>query len=162
MGSCSTFNRVNKENTVIKSKVNKDFLNEPDIDNNINQNKNESEIKIIYDINKKDIWSKRINIFGAEFVENNKNICKMIIDDKEYEISEIYNIGNFNNDILEIKLKGIENVTNMSYMFWRCSSLSSLPDISKWNTNKATSMMGMFYGCPNIIISKVIKTKLHL
>ena len=68
MGSCSTFNRVNKENTVIKSKVNKDFLNEPDIDNNINQNKNESEIKIIYDINKKDIWYERINIFGAEFV----------------------------------------------------------------------------------------------
>ena len=40
----------------IKSKVNKDFLNELDIDNNINQNKNESEIKIIYDINKKDRW----------------------------------------------------------------------------------------------------------
>ena len=193
MGSCSTFNRVNKENTVIKSKVNKDFLNEPDIDNNINQNKNESEIKIIYDINKKDIWYEKngqnINIFGEEFVENNKNICKMIIDDKEYEISEKYNIGNFNNDILEIKLKGIENVTNINGMFngcsslsslpdiskWNtnnvtnmncmfswCSSLSSLPDISKWNTNNVTSMSCMFIGCLNIIISKIISLKFNL
>ena len=42
-----------------------------------------SEISIIYDINKEDI-----NIFGKEFVENNKNICKMIIDNKEYEICQ--------------------------------------------------------------------------
>ena len=162
----------------IKSKVNKDFLNELDIDNNINQNKNESEIKIIYDINNKDeeyeeeeeiinIFEEKedeqiINIFGAEFVENNKNICKMIIDDKEYEISEKYNIGNFNNDILEIKLKGIENVTNMSYMFDGCSSLSSLPDISKWNTNNITDMSGMFNGCSKLKYSNEIKNKFKL
>ena len=115
----------------IKSKVNKDFLNELDIDNNINQNKNESEIKIIYDINKKDIWYERIKIFGVDFVENNKNICKMIIDDKEYEISEKYNLTNYNKSILEIKLIGI---TNMSGMLSNISSLSSLTDISKQNT----------------------------
>jgi len=39
-----------------------------------------SEINIIYDISGKN----NINIFGSEFVENNKNICKMIIDNKEY------------------------------------------------------------------------------
>jgi len=58
-------------------------------DKNLFENKeaNEdiSEINIIYDINKDD---KTINIFGYEFVENNKNICKMIIDNKEYEISK--------------------------------------------------------------------------
>jgi surface protein len=48
------------------------------------------------------------------------------------------------------------NVTNMSYMFNRCSSLSSLPDISKWNTNNVTNMSAMFSGCLNIIISKII------
>ena len=30
------------------------------------------------------------------------------------------------------------NVTDMSYMFYRCSRLSSLPDISKWKTNNVT------------------------
>ena len=80
-----------------------------------------SEIKLIYKINNKDEEfeedEQNINIFGAEFVKNNKKICKMLIYNKEYVISEKYNIGNFNNNILEIKLKGIENVTNMSYMF---------------------------------------------
>ena len=33
-----------------------------------------------------------IRIFGPRFVENNKNICKMIIDNKEYEITEKYKV----------------------------------------------------------------------
>ena len=100
------------------------------------QKEDKSKIKIIYDIYNEEFEGdgQNINIFGAEFVKNNKNICKMIIDDKEYEISEKYNIENYNDNILEIKLKLIENVTNMSYMFYGCESLSSLPDISIWDT----------------------------
>ena len=45
----------------------------------------------------------------------------------------------------------------MSSMFAECSSLSSLPDISKWNTNNVTNMDYMFDGCSNIILSKIIK-----
>ena len=35
-------------------------------------------------------------------------------------------------------------------MFYGCSSLSSLPDISKWNTNNVTDMSWMFLGCPSL------------
>ena len=35
----------------------------------------------------------------------------------------------------------------MSYIFYWCSSLSNLPDISKWNTNNVTDMRSMFSGC---------------
>jgi len=35
-------------------------------------------------------------------------------------------------------------------MFSECSSLSSLPDISKWNTNNVTNMSFMFYGCTSL------------
>ena len=35
------------------------------------------------------------------------------------------------------------NVTDISYIFNGCSSLSSLPDISIWNTNKFTNMNNM-------------------
>ena len=35
-------------------------------------------------------------------------------------------------------------------MFYCCSSLSSLPDISKWNTNNVTNMSKMFSGCSNL------------
>ena len=41
----------------------------------------------------------------------------------------------------------INSVTNMIYMFSGCSLLSSLPDISKWNTNNATKMSEMFREC---------------
>ena len=88
-----------------------------------------SEINIIYQINKEN--KEYIKIFGNKFVENNKNICKMIIDNKEYEICEKYNIKKYNKNKLEIKLKGINNINNMSNMFIHCSSLLSLSDISK-------------------------------
>ena len=39
------------------------------------------------------------------------------------------------------------NVTDMSLLFGECSSLKSLPDISEWNTNNVTNMGGMFCGC---------------
>ena len=114
-------------------------------------NENISEISIIYDINKKDESIEReenkINILGSEFIKNNKNICKLIIDNKEYEINDKYNTKKCNDNILKIKLKGINNITDMSNMFKKCSSLISLPDISKWNTSNVTNMSDIFYGC---------------
>ena len=38
-----------------------------------------------------------------------------------------------------------KNVTNMSFMFSLCSSLKSLPDISKWDMSNVTSKKGMFH-----------------
>ena len=35
----------------------------------------------------------------------------------------------------------------MSGMFYNCSLLSKLPDISKWNTSNAINMSNMFSGC---------------
>ena len=55
------------------------------------ENEELSYINIIYDVKQKD--NKEINIFGYEFVKNNKNKCKkMIIDNKEYELAYQYNI----------------------------------------------------------------------
>jgi surface protein len=54
------------------------------------------------------------------------------------------------------------NAIHISYMFFKCLSLSSLPNISKWNTNNVKNLSGMFDGCSNIIISKIIKKKFNL
>jgi len=35
-------------------------------------------------------------------------------------------------------------------LFSDCSSLESLPDISKWNTNNVTEMIFLFYGCSSL------------
>ena len=118
------------------------------------------EINIIYDIKGDD---RDINIFGIIFVMNNRDKCKMIIDNKENEIAEKYYVNsNNNNNKLNIILKGINNVTSMNGMFRYCSSLSSLPDISKWDTNNVTNMNEMFYGCLNIIITKIIIKKFNI
>ena len=111
-------------------------------------NEDISEINIIYNIIEDE---GNINIFGSEFVKNNKNIYKMIIDDKEYEITEEYNAKSKVINKLNIKLKGINNITNMNDMFNGCSRLLSLPDISKWNTINATNMSHMFSGCSSLI-----------
>jgi len=106
------------------------------------------EINIIYDIKGDD---RDINIFGYDFVRNNRDKCKMIIDNIESEITEVYYVNNnYNNNKLNIILKGINNVTSMNGMFRYCSSLSSLPDISKWDTNNVTDMSYMFYGCSSL------------
>ena len=116
-------------------------------------NEGVSEINIIYGIKKDD---KYIKIFGNIFVENNKNKCKMMIDNKEYEITEKYCVNNKNHNKLYIKLKGINNVINMSNMFKECSSLLSLPDISKWNTNNVIDMSYIFYGCSSLTFFIII------
>ena len=42
-------------------------------------------------------------------------------------------------------------------MFSGCSSLSSLPDISKWNTNKLIFGNDMFSGCLSLLYKCKIK-----
>ncbi len=38
----------------------------------------------------------------------------------------------------------------MEYIFAGCTSLESLPDISKWDTREVTNMSGMFVGCMSL------------
>jgi len=68
--------------------------------NNNMPNKDITEINIIYNTKNKEY----INLFGDKFIENNKKIFKMIIDNKEYEIVGRYYVKN-NNNILKIKIK---------------------------------------------------------
>ena len=87
--------------------------------------------EIVYDFNKKDKTiegeGNNINIFGYDFVKNNIDICKMIIDNKEYKLAEQFDIqNNNNNNILKIKLKRVEKITNFRGMFMNCSSLQSI------------------------------------
>ena len=152
------FNKINLGtilNIPIKKfyeKLNKNIeLNKIDKINNtdviINNNNYLNEITIQYNI----CDDYRIKLFGGNFVDNNKNKCTIIIDKKEYNLCEYYKDENLKlKKILEIKLKGIKNITNISYMFYGCHSLSSLPDISKWNTKNVIYMSSMFSSCNSL------------
>ena len=121
-----------------------DFLNENKINKIkkiINRYENKiNELTIIY----KNQDDEKIKLFGFDFVNNNKRNCYLLINNKISKlIEEIDYHKYYNNDVRKIKIKLIENktysffsgynngITNMSYMFYGCSSLSSLPDISQ-------------------------------
>jgi len=38
----------------------------------------------------------------------------------------------------------------MNYLFRRCRSLQSLPDISMWQTSNTERMRSIFYGCSSL------------
>ena len=132
---------------------NNNSQNNNDINNIENQNNNQQFQKelsnndyIIYKPNNEG----NVRIFGADFVDNNKKKCKIIYKNKEFELKEYFNDINkkYNNkDEIKIKLKGINNITNMSHMFYNCETLYSLSDILKLDTSKVTSMSGMFFSC---------------
>ena len=118
------------------------------IKNNIIENQI-NEIRIKYKLGNE----KKLRIFGYNFVYNNKKNCTIIINGIEKELTEMLEIGDElkNKYILEIKLKGIKNISNMSYIFAHCSSLISLPDISKWNTENIIDMSYLFYHCSSLM-----------
>ena len=100
--------------------------------------------------------SKKIRLFGTKFVVNNKNNCKIILNNQIQEINDIFIINNdlrkyinSKNGILEIKLKINKNqsLINMSHMFKDCSTLLFLPNISELNTFHVKDMSYLFYGC---------------
>ena len=122
----------------------------------IKQNPNDG-ITLIYQIIKQ--MDTKINIFGKEFVERNKDKCKIIINEQEQELVESIDNNKYkelfdfegNYTEIVIKLKGIKDVTDASYMFKDCVALIALPDIGKWDTTNVTSMEGLFWKCWTLI-----------
>ena len=51
-----------------------------------------------------------------------------------------------------------KNVTTMINMFKNCSSLKSFPDISKWKLSKELDKQYMFKGCDERIIPEKFKS----
>ena len=72
-----------------------------------------NEMNIIYEKLKNE---EKIKIFGREFVDSNKKNCKIIYKEKEYELTEFFEIEEMD-DILEIKLIANNDITDMSHMF---------------------------------------------
>ena len=139
------------------------FINDIDqsIENNKMTNISENFNKIInsYKESNKDIIKYRINegdklvkIFGTNFVLNNWDNCRIICEDKEYRLTEYFEIKNYtkNSKILEIKLNIFRELKDISFMFSDCSSLISVSRFITWNTENVTNMRGMFAACTSL------------
>ena len=92
---------------------------------------------------------KEKKILGKEFVEQNGNICYIMHKNKEYELSKCFKVEE-NNDDKIIKIIGLNRVNNIIYMFYKCSSLVSIGDISNMNTRNINDMSYMFYECSSL------------
>ena len=66
-------------------------------------------------------------------------------NDKLKQLDTYYEQEEYNNaKEVVIKLIGINSVTDMSYMFYECKSLSCIPDIDRLDTSKVINMSYMF------------------
>ena len=93
-----------------------------------------------------------IKLFDKKFIKNNRDNCILSINNKIIDICEYYSI---NKELKEknIKLSIIQKnkIINMSNMFSNCTLLSSLLDISKWNTRNVEDMSNMFFHCTSLL-----------
>ena len=97
---------------------------------------------------------EKVRIFGNRFISKNMHKCKIIFKSKEFDLKEYFNDidHNYNNKTLfNFKLKGINNITDMSHMFNGCNSLNYLPDLSSWNTSNIYDMSFMFSSCHSLL-----------
>ena len=83
---------------------------------------------------------RETKIFGKKFIRKN-NKLRIVINNKQMKIKE-YLITKGN---IKIKKEVINSIIDMTYMFYKCESLISLPDISKWNNNNVTNLSYMLY-----------------
>ena len=171
--SIGNLNKTNGFN-IIKCKRNNIVLNVNHSklkENKINEKKKLYEERGIFQIKYfNNLESETINIFGEEFIKENRKNFELIINHKEKELKSIISIAEnhlYNQEIkIYIKFKKIVNtkflknntkintyyIKDLSCMFEGCSTLFSLPDLSKWNTNEVTYINNIFKICSSLEI----------
>ena len=132
--------------------------------------KNNEDIYIIYDVNEKyidkdgyvSIFGKNDNQKGSDFVKENKNKIKIIINNKEKPLEYTYKLKkgynkiiiklNDDNDIYNLEymfsgctcLKSIEGLKNFSCMFYHCLLLSDIKALENWDVSNVKDFSCMF------------------
>ena len=157
---------LNNNMNIIESNIlnNNNYINNDEINNEKNI---VDEITIIYskeNLKQKNFLDKlrykmassesfsENKLFGENFVKNNINNCKIIINGKQYNLASYINEEyNENIYLLELKLKGVSKIINMSTMFFGCLSLTAVPDIDKLNTENIIYMNNIFTSCESLI-----------
>ena len=114
-----------------------------------------NELTIIYKL-KNNFSSPYITLFGEDFVNNNKDNCKIIVNNEIRDICYKINKNEISQNTLIIKLREIKPIVNFSKMFQRCEYLYSIPDITNFNTNNISDMSNMFSGCIGLLDFPII------
>ena len=70
-----------------------------------------------------EIFSNNIRILGHDFVKNNKNKAKLIINNKKYKLKELINSKEFKYNNIKINIILSKDIADISYMFMDSAKL---------------------------------------
>ena len=111
------------------------------------------------------------NIFGENFVKNNKekielvingiknklvkkyklkrgeNNIQIIVKDKLINLKDMFKGCRILKNIDELKYLDTKDITDFSHMFDGCSSLSDIKSLENWNVSNGTNFSYMFSSC---------------
>ena len=140
----------NKNKILIDNNPDNKFNNNEKLNNNLKDiikkfenNNYKNKINLIYSVKSNAVY----NIFGNEFVENNKDNIELIINGKQSKLVSVYELMPGENNItLIIK----NNLINLSYMFYWCNSLKSIHELKNLDVSQTKYFEEMFYGCSSI------------
>ena len=124
---------------------------------------NNEDIYIIYDVKEEDIDKDHyVSVFGrnfekngTDFVKENKDKIKIIINNEEKALDYKYELKKGNNKII-IKFNSDE-IVNLEYMFCGCSSLKSIEGLKYFDTKNIKNFSFMFYGCKSLSNIKALE-----
>jgi len=107
--------------------------------------KDKNKIILIYE--KKCNEYNANNIFGEEFINNNKDKIELIINGEKNQLVSKYNLKEGENKI-EIIIK--KKITNLEYMFYNCISLKNIEELELLETKEINNFSDMFSGCKSL------------
>ena len=109
----------------------------------------QNEIISLYQMYKGD---RIIQVFGHEFIKNNKYNFDLYLNNQKYDLRDEFNFQTEKqqNEVLQIRIVSKGMITSMKGMFFGCSRLIGISPKSKWNTSHVTDMSFMFCGCVNL------------
>ena len=107
-------------------------------------NNYKDEINIIYKTDEEGYE----NIFGDEFVKNNKNNIDLIINGNKNKLISEYKMRKGKNNI-KIIIKN--KIRYLEYMFYKCNSLKNIKELEYLDTKDTNNFSSMFYKCSSLL-----------
>ena len=114
---------------------------------------NNNQDSVTFELEYKATNDSQIKLFGSDFVKRNIDKCKIIYNEKGYDLMEYFKLdNNYNHNSNKIQLRINNNITDISYMFYECKSLISIRDISTLdfnvvNLNRSISEFNSYNSC---------------